>query len=279
MLNFKHVYTPGSLREALTMLQTPDVRPIAAGTDILPAAREGAHDGISLLDLMPLQGELSAIRFDDGCLRIGALATHTAIAGSALVREKAPVLAAACGQIGSVQIRNRATLGGNVVHASPAADSVPFLVAAGASVVMQTLSGTTELPIGDFLLGPRKTALPSGALVTEIVIPIPDGGWQGVYYKVGGRTALTIAIVSVAMLRSGDDWRVAYGSMSAKINRCTPVERVLADSSTLDKSAIDTVVRQTLKPISDVRAGSEYRLTVASNLTWLGHQELAGTDQ
>jgi CO/xanthine dehydrogenase FAD-binding subunit len=202
MLSFERVYTPGSLNEALGLLQTPGIRPIAAGTDILPAARDGAYAGITLLDLSPLRNGLSYIRFEDDRLKIGALTTHAAIAASPLVLEKAPVLASACGQLGSVQIRNRATLGGNVVHASPAADSVPFLVAAGASVVVQTSDGASEMPVADFLVGPRRTRLPPGGLVTEIIVPVPKGGWRGVYYKVGGRTSLTIAIVSVAVLKS-----------------------------------------------------------------------------
>ncbi len=279
MLSFKQVYSPGSITEALEILQKPDIKPIAAGTDIIPAARDGALSELSLLDLTPLQDELSSIRFDNGCLKIGAMATHAAIAESPLVQENAPVLAAACSQIGSVQIRNRATLGGNVVHASPAADSVPFLTAAGASVVIKTTDGTFEIPIADFLIGPRQTALPAGGLVTEIRIPIPEGGWQGIYHKVGGRTSLTIAIVSVAMLKNGSDWRVAYGSMSAKIARSGPIEAFLASGAAGDQCAVADVIKKTLRPISDVRAGSEYRLTVAANLTWLGYRELTGDSQ
>ncbi len=279
MLSIQDVYTPASLDEALELLQKPGIKPIAAGTDILPAARDGLLTGLSLLDLTPLKDALSYIRFENGCLKIGALTTHTAIAANPLVKENAPVLASACGQIGSVQIRNRATLGGNVVHASPAADSVPFLVAAGASIVIKTSDGTSEMPIADFLVGPRKTMLPDGGLVTEICVPVPDGGWQGVYHKVGGRTSLTIAIVSVAVLKSGDDWRAAYGSMSAKIARCTPVEAFLASGAADDKRAVADIVKKTLKPISDVRASSVYRLELASNLTWLSYHELNNPGQ
>lgn len=274
MLSIKQVYNPTSLPAALERLQEPGTKPMAAGTDLIPAARDGAFSDLTLVDLSPLRDKLSDIRYEGGILKIGAMATHDAIARSPLVQAHAPVLAASCGQIGSIQIRNRATIGGNVAHGSPAADSVPFLAASGASVVIQTAEGITHMPITDFLVGPRQTALPIGGLVTEIDIPIPEGGWQGVYYKVGGRTALTIAIVSTAILKNGKDWRVAYGSMSAKIDRCTPVEAFLAEGSAHDRSAVADIVSKTLRPISDVRASSGYRLAVASNLSWLGYHEL-----
>jgi CO/xanthine dehydrogenase FAD-binding subunit len=274
MTNIRQVITPRSLQDALKLLQEPGIRPIAAGTDIIPAARDGALPDLSLLDLTPLKPVLSGIRAEGGALRIGALTTHTSISESRLVQAFMPVLSTACGQIGSVQIRNRATLGGNIVNASPAADSVPILVAAGASVIIKTASGMTQMPIADFLVGVRKTQLPPGGLVTEIVVPIPNGGWRGGYYKVGGRTSLTIAIVSAAIIKNGDDWRVAYGSMSAKISRCSPVEAYLSSAQCAERTELFKLISGALTPISDVRASAEYRLDVAANITWLGYSEL-----
>lgn len=273
MLNIKEIHSCDTLNEALTFLHThPEVKPIAAGTDVIPAVRDHLTENPVLLDLHKLQ-ELNYIKFEDGFVKIGVMTTHDTLSNSPLIRQYIPALARACGQIGSAQIRRRATIGGNICHASPAADSVPVLVAAGASVTYRSKDTSHTLLLEEFLTGPRRTRLPAGALLTEISVPIPEGGWIGDYYKVGGRTALTIAITSAAVLYGLGEWRVAYGSMSAHVERSRDVEEHLSKDN-VTRESISQVVSQSLSPISDVRASAAYRSIAAGNLTWLGWHEI-----
>ena len=274
MLKAKQIYMPKNIDEALACLQNEDAIPLSAGTDIVPALRDGILSDISLVDLHHLN-ELNYIDYHDGCMHIGAMATHADISRHPDIQTKIPALAYACGLVGSAQIRNRATIGGNIGNASPAADSVPVLVAARSQVVLQTKKEKQTMLLSDFLVAPRRTKLPKGGLITEVIIPVPDGGWQGGYYKVGGRTSLTIAIVSCALLYDEKfGCRVAYGSMSPRIKREPLIEQFLLDNKTASKNELDKIAAESLAPISDVRAASEYRLAVAANLLWQGWYEL-----
>lgn len=274
MLKARQIVMARSIDEAFTFLQNENTIPLAAGTDIVPALRDGVLSEISLVDLHHLK-ELSYIRYQNQCLHIGALTTHAEISRHPDVQGKIPMLAYACGLVGSAQIRNRATIGGNIGNASPAADSVPVLVAAGTQVVFQTKSEKQTMLLSEFLVAPRKTKLPRSGIITQIIIPVPEGGWQGGYYKVGGRTSLTIAIVSCALLyneKSG--YRVAYGSMSPSIKRLPQIEQFLLENKNISQKELQKIVKESLSPISDIRAGSDYRLAVAANLLWQSWYEL-----
>ncbi len=273
MSKAKEIVMAKSMEEALDYLQNENTIPLAAGTDIVPALRDGLLPEISLVDLHHLSNELNDIKYQDGCIHIGAMATHAEISRYPDVMAKIPMLAYACGLIGSAQIRNRATIGGNIGNASPAADSVPVLVAAGSEVEFRTKDEKRTMLLADFMVAPRKTELPRGALITKIIVPIPEGGWKGGYYKVGGRTSLTIAIVSCALLYNKKaGCRVAYGSMSPRIRRIGELEKFLSQSKT--QKQFQEKVGGLLSPISDVRASADYRLTVAANLLFQGWYEL-----
>ncbi len=279
MLNMREVMAPQSLDEALACLQNKNSIPLAAGTDIIPQMRDGLLKDVSLVDLHYLSPQLGGIHMQQGCLHIGAMATHAQIARHPDVLVQIPMLAYACNLVGSAQIRNRATIGGNIGNASPAADSVPVLVAADAQVVFLTVEGEQTLPLCDFLVAPRRTKLPHGGLITKIIVPIPDGGWKGGYYKVGGRTALTIAIVSCALLynkKSG--FCVAYGSMSASVKRLPTLEAALLEHQPPTQEDLQKAAGACMSPISDVRASAEYRLAVAANLLWQARVELNESD-
>jgi carbon-monoxide dehydrogenase medium subunit len=276
LLPVEKIYPCESVAQALDCLaQDREARPLAAGTDLVPMLRDGAIREAHLVDLHNVK-ELDYIRYEEGLLRIGAMTTHQSIMQSELVRNCFPALVSACSQIGAAQIRRRGTVGGNICHASPAADTLPVLIAADACAVIRTKEYRKTILLESFYTGLKKTALPRDALLEEITILIPEGGWRGNYYKVGGRSALTISIASVAVLRGAGTVRAAYGSMSPCVKRNRTVEEYLNQNTEADRNRLRELVGQSLSPISDIRASAEYRLEVASNLTWLGFVELEG---
>ena len=265
----KELYVADSVRHALELKQShPEARWLFAGTDVMPLLRDGVPAFSVLIDLTKMQDIPNAIEYKQNCLYIGAMATHDKIANDPLVCELFPTLAQACRGVGSIQIRHRASIAGNLGNASPAADSAPPMVAAGAWVICQTLDGTTEISAEEFFLAPRKTKLPENGLITCIRIPIPEGGWKGSYEKVGGRNALTISIASVAVIHSTETgYRVAYGSVGPTPLRGKNSESLL-NSDIIYDGALNEAVNLDIHPIDDVRATKEYRKEVCSNLVW-----------
>ena len=271
----KELYVAKSVQHALELKQAhPEARWLFAGTDVMPVLRDGVPVFSILIDLTRMKDLPNEIKFEQGCLTIGAMATHDKIANHPLVLEHFPALAQACRGVGSIQIRHRACIAGNMGNASPAADSVPPLIAAGAMVICQTLDGKSEIPADEFFLAPRKTKLPEGGMIVGIRIPIPEGGWCGSYEKVGGRNALTISIASVAVLHSvSTGYRVAYGSVGPKPLRGSHTEAVL-NAGIGYGGALREGVNQDIHPIDDVRATEAYRKEVCSNLVWKAVNEL-----
>ena len=265
----KELYVANSVQHALELKQGhPEARWLFAGTDVLPVLRDGIPAFSVLIDLTKMQDLPNKISYQDNVLCIGALATHDKIANDPIVCKLFPALAQACRGVGSIQIRHRASIAGNMGNASPAADSVPPLVATGAKIICKTLKGDVEIPAEEFFEGPRKTKLPEGGLITEIRIPIPEGGWSGSYEKVGGRNALTISIASVAVIHSTQTgYRVAYGSVGPKPLRGSNTEEVL-NAGICYGGALNDAVNQDINPINDVRATQEYRKEVCCNLVW-----------
>jgi CO/xanthine dehydrogenase FAD-binding subunit len=192
---------------------------------------------------------------------IGARATFTQIATSALVNEELPILAAAARQIGGVQIQNRATLGGNVVNASPAADAVPVLAVAEAALVLASAAGERRVPVNGFYTGYRKTDVGPGELLVAVELPPLAGRpW---FRKVGTRAANAISKVVMAGVR-GERPRIALGSVGPTVLRLPRTEGVLADGGTGEDAAF--VLLSEIAPIDDVRSTAGYRRQVAANL-------------
>lgn len=177
------------------------VRPIAGGTDLLISARQASPEelaGWRVMDISHLT-EITGICRDGDCVCIGAAATHTDIERSEAICEAAPLLAEAVRSIGSLQIRNRATLGGNIMNASPAADSLPALAALGAVATLASLRGTREMPIGELVTGPYRTAAAFDELLVGVRFEALEPGEQSAFIKVGRRRALAISRLSAAV--------------------------------------------------------------------------------
>lgn len=258
-------HAPKSLNGALTLLvEQENAKPIIGGTDLMIAMRAAASTPSHLVDLNEI-AELNYIKEDDGYIKIGATATHAQVATDPLTT-KLPALLDATSRIGSPQIRTRGTITGNICNASPAADSAPPLLVHDAEVVVKSLDGERIMPLEELFAGPKINSLEPTELLTEIRVPVPNGGSASSYKRIGRRKAFTLSVVSSAAFITMDgetctEAKVAFGSVAMTPIRVPEAEAVLKGSS-LDEDAIKKVseiVYETVKPITDVRGTAEYR--------------------
>ena len=257
-----------TLSEALDLLDTGSWRVLAGGTDILPQMRAGIRNNERLLDIQALHDELGQIRLEEDYLFVGALCRHNEIVQSKLVNQWVAPLALACSKIGSAQIRKRGTLGGNAVNASPAADSVPVLVAVGAEAIIASADAKRILPIEELAVRPGRTCLSSRELLVGFRIPVMGKPWRGIYEKVGVRHALQISIADFACLyHEKAGYRISCGSVGPTIKRAVLLEKLFAEKGHL-KEDFDEALRSDISPIDDIRASGEYRRDVLCNLIY-----------
>ena len=269
------VVSPSTLAEAYALASDPAIRPLGGGTDLL--VQIGAEIGEPperVLDLWRLD-ELRGIEIRAGALELGALTTYTEIRGSALCAEHAPILVEAAATIGAAQIQNRGTVGGNVMNASPAGDTLPVLLALDAELVVGRATGERSIPASTFWPAYRRTAARPGELLVRVRIPLV-GGRQQRFRKVGTRRAQAISKVVLALAwrtpgGGGGAWRdvrVALGSVAATPIRAAATEAVLEgarpDAATAD-AAVAALMAE-LQPIDDVRSTAAYRREVAGRI-------------
>ncbi len=252
-----------SLKEALGLLgrRTPGgAVPLAGGTDLVAWLRDGAVQPGHLVDIKGLD-ELRGIRLKAGALWIGANTPFAEIIEAPLVRRHAPVLAEAAGMVASVGIRNRATLGGNLCSAVPCCDSGPALLVYGATLHVATLRGTKKIPAAKWFVGPRRTALASGGILTGVSIPVAKHA--GAFAKLKRYRGEDLAQASVAVrVEAKGVWQVAYGSVAPTPIRGPKVERLLKgvakpDAALLAKAA--ALAEAEVAPITDIRGSQVYR--------------------
>jgi xanthine dehydrogenase small subunit len=234
--------------------------PLAGCTDVYVNLNFGTLPQRRYLNLWPLHA-LRTIAMRGSTLSIGALATYTQVIRSPLVRRRLPILVAASREVGGVQIQNRGTLGGNVVNASPAGDTLPVLAVAEAVLVLRDAARTRRIPFGSFYTGYRKTVLEPGELLIAIEIP-PLSGRQW-FRKVGTRAAQAISKIVMAGIRS-DPPRVALGSVAPTVVRLPRTEALLAAGGSIEE-AKKTLLEE-IRPIDDMRSTAGYRRCVAANL-------------
>lgn len=263
-------YRPSTLEEAVALLERHDgnVSFFAGGTDLLVAMKEGKVRPRTLVDIKNIQ-DLSAIRTEDGGLRLGAGVNTRAIAQSPMVRERFPLLSQALRTLGSMQIGNRATLGGNLSNASPAADSAPPLLALNASVQLVGPRGERQVPLDNFFLGPGKTVTDC-ELLTEIRVPSASPRGRGTFYKLGPRGAPEdICIASVALFavpdaagRRWEEVRIALGAVAPTPIRARNAEQALRRQPIEGEAAVDAArlaAEKDAQPITDIRGSAGYR--------------------
>ena len=244
------VLTPRTLDEALRLkAELPEARWIQGGTDVMVELNFGHSRPEAIVNLAELD-ELRGWSQEEDGLRLGAALTYTE-AMAAPLAERLPALAEASRTVGSPQIRNRGTIGGNLGTASPAGDALPPLLAERAEVELASLRGVRALPLEEFLLGVKQTALQPDELVTSVRLR-PSGGDQ-TFMKVGPRNAMVIAVCSLAVVVDADagEVRAAFGSAAVTARRVTVP---LAEAASLPDR-----VAEAAAPIDDVRATAAYR--------------------
>ena len=244
------VFSPRSLAEALrTAAEQPKARPIAGGTDMLVELNFDRTRPPGLLNLNEV-AELRGWSRDNGTLRLGAGLTY-AEAMRAPLAELFPALAQASRTVGSPQIRNRGTIGGNLGTASPAGDALPPLLIAGAEVELAGVGGTRTVPLQEFLVGPKRNTLEPGELV--VAVRVSADGARQTFMKVGPRNAMVIAVVSLALAvdPKRGELRAAFGSAGPVPGLVTaPLE---------ERGGFPELVAAAASPIDDVRGSAAYR--------------------
>lgn len=259
---------PATLAEAVALLEAngPGARVLAGGTDLVIRLRDGTVQPGLVVDLKRIADLRPGIRAEGGCLTISATTVMTDVAADPLVRRHYPALAEAAAVVGSVQIRNRATLAGNVCNASPAADTVPSLLVYDATVVAQGPAGARRIPIDDFLIRPGVTTLARNELVTAIELPIPTDRMGSVHLRRTRRRGHDLASVTLSCgVNHAGLTRLAYGSVGPRPVLCVDSTGVLADRGASDAARAEILERmfEAASPSPrSMRAGPAYRLAM-----------------
>jgi CO/xanthine dehydrogenase FAD-binding subunit len=249
------VLTPQTLDEALRMKSDhPDAWPIQGGTDVMVALNFDRGRPGALLNLNEV-AELRGWSRQNGTLRLGSGLTYAEIEHGEL-KDVLPALAEASRTVGSPQIRNRGTIGGNLGTSSPAGDALPPLLVEDADVECTSVRGTRRLPLGEFVTGVKRNALEPDELITAVWLT-PSNAPQ-TFMKIGPRNAMVIAVVSLAV-SAGDELRASFGSASPR--------PVLVTASRDDAESFPDQVAAAASPIDDVRGTERYRRHALQVLT------------
>ena len=266
--------TPSSLADALALLNgEPGVwKPFAGGTDLMVLLEAGKLPHRNYINIWGLK-ELRGIEVTDSHITLGALTTYTEVQSHPVLQNEFPMLCQAASETGGLAIQNRGTIGGNIVNASPAADSPPALLAYDAEIELISSSGSRWLPYRGFHTGYKQMLIGPNELLARVRMSRNTRGATHYYRKVGTRKAQAISKVCLAALAKLDeaqisDVRIALGSVAPIVVRCVQTEDALRgrkpDTDTI-KSAC-AALSQEISPIDDIRSTADYRLQVARNL-------------
>jgi len=269
---------PETLAEAVSLLaeRGPDTRVLAGGTDLLIRLRDGSVRPTVVVDVKRVPELAPGIRVGDGTLVIGATTTMTDIAAHPLVRQHLTALAEAAAVVGSVQIRNRATMAGNLCNASPAADTAPPLLVHGAVVVVAGPAGERRIALDDFFVRSGVTTLAPGELVVAVEVPTPASRIASAHQRRTRRRGHDLASVTLACgVDASGVTRIAYGSVGPRPILFEDDSGVLADATTQAEArdaVLEVVFAGASPSVRSMRAGPEYRLAM---LRVLGRRALA----
>jgi CO/xanthine dehydrogenase FAD-binding subunit len=269
--------TPRSLDEAADILRAGNVTILAGGTDVMPQMKTGKLTLQPTLMSIRRVPELRGITQAGGLVRIGALTTITELLNSALVRERFAALWQACDHFASDQLRNAATIGGNICNASPAGDTLVPLLALDAKVILtgkpNGALATRTMPLKDFFVAPGRTRREANELLTAVEMPLPPADFISEFFKFGTRPALDISTISIGLAAVSQgktlrNVRVAFGSVAPTPIRSPQTEAAL-EGKALDDAVIKAAVAaaaRDIHPISDVRASDWYRRELINNI-------------
>ena len=270
MLPVFELLKPASLEEAIEMLsEHPDSMPISGGTNLVVDMRSGKLSPKTLIDISQL-GELCCIHEREGILEIGAGVRIADFLEDPMIARDVPILAEMARSFANTLIRNRATVGGNLVNAAPCSDTAPALLVLDAEVDLQSMVGTRRMPLAEFLVGAFQTRRQANEILTGVRLPIPPKEVRTAFEKMGLRKISCMAKVDVAVsVHVGEDGgvtnaRVAVGAASAAALRVVPAEDALVGSSlcaeTIGRAA--NLAAEAAEP----RAGSEYKRQVVRGM-------------
>jgi carbon-monoxide dehydrogenase medium subunit len=272
------MYQPTSLQEASRLLKDngPGGRFLAGGTDLVIAIKEKGLLPKYVVDLKKVPG-LSGIRENgDGSITIGALTTMREIETAPLITGKFPFLAQSAAEVGSIQIRNRATVGGNMANATPSADVAPALIALNAAATIFSAAGERTVSLKEFFRGPSQSVMTPDEILTEITIPKTDPRLVGEYIKFSPRDMMDLAYVGVAVAyvldekeRRCENVRIVLGAVAPTPIRAPKAEAILEGRILTEELATRAgeMAAQEAKPISDVRSSADYRRAMVGVMT------------
>jgi len=272
-------FEPRTLQEAAALLHRGQGKAclLAGGTDLLVEIKEHIRRPEYVVNIKRIPG-LNGIRYDDKAgLRIGALVTARTLETCPVITQSYAGLAQAVKELGSIQVRNRATVVGNLCRASPSGDTAPPLIADGARIRIFGLNGERDLPLEEFFTGPGQTVLGPDEIAVELALPSPRPHTGKVYIKHGRRKAMELATVGVAVSLTLADGlcqaiRIVLGAVAPTPIRARAAE-ALMHKTALDEAAIQAAAQAALaeaRPISDVRGSAEYRREMVRVLTARG---------
>jgi carbon-monoxide dehydrogenase medium subunit len=283
---------PNSVDEVIRVLgeQGSRARVVAGATDLILELERGVRRGIhTLIDITRIPG-LDRIELDeDGILHLGTLVSHNDCAASDLIRKRAYPLARAAWEVGAPQIRNRGTVAGNLITASPANDTITPLVALGASVKLASARGRRQVPLAEFYTGVRKTVMQPDELLLEISFPALIASQRGTFVKFALRRAQAISVVNVAIVLEMQDSHVGSASITLGAVAPTIVHAPEAEAYLRGKALTDEAIARAAEltveashPIDDIRGSAHYRAEIVKVITARGlrslrdHTERAG---
>jgi len=268
---------PRTVKEAVALLTKAgaDARCLAGGTDLIAQMKEGRRSPTLVVDVKRIPDLMRLEYAERRGLRLGAGVSCSAIYEHPVVREKYPIIVDACSLVGSLQIQNRASVGGNLCNAAPSADTAPAFLALNATAVVAGLRGRRKIALTEFFVGPGKTVLSPGELLVEVIVPPPPARSAGNYLRFIPRNEMDIAVAgvgSVVLLGAKGvcrDARIALASVAPVPMRAHGAEERLR-GRVLDAEAIreaGALAAAECKPISDVRGSADYRRHLVNVLT------------
>jgi xanthine dehydrogenase iron-sulfur cluster and FAD-binding subunit A len=266
---WKNYIQAKSIEEAIQALanHSQESRIIAGGTDLILEIERGVRKGINtIIDITCIPSLDQIVEDDAGVIHMGPLVTHNHVVASPLLRENAYALLQSCWEVGSPQIRNRGTIAGNLVTASPANDSISPLMAFDASVVLKSTRGERSVRLADYYTGVRKTVMEPDEVITDIFFTAPGGDHQSYFIKTALRKAQAISVINISVVGkvSGgkiQEPKITLGAVAPTIIHAQAAEEYL-DGQTLSDDVIAQAAEltaQAASPISDVRGSSDYR--------------------
>ena len=269
-----HYYEPESIKEASEILkQYPKAVPVAGGTDVMVRYNKRIQPFDAFVNIKKIRELNAEVTQEDGFICVGSLIKHNQLIMEPLLQKYYPALITAVINIGTNQIRNLGTLGGNICNASPCADSVAILTALGAVAVLSDGVREREVLLKEFFTGPGKTVLEQGELLTKVKIPIAPKGFRQYFEKIGRRKAAEISVVNIGMTALIEDevvqeTEMVLGSVGPKIVCPDGIRKLMIGKKvdTIDRDRVIETAVAAICPISDVRASAWYRTHVTSVL-------------